>query len=420
VYYTLSSIESSIDNTFTRYVKNPVNHLFGREESVLEEEVYEEKMATSSVPAEKPLSAQHQLVKPGKERTIAYWLLAIAALVYIMISLGAYTRLVKLGHSVTGMHPIGWKGQFEAMKKHVDHYIRRKQSGYFQWTFLDEYLSTFIERTIGFLFLAPLGYFMIRGFIMPKLRNRLLGLIAMQTLQGLIGTWLLSYEHKTRTSIHDKSIVSTYRMFFHWNTTMFMFAILMWNGITLLRSPKHPITQENIRENKSLRSKMMFVFGVNVLNFITGVMVAGIDGSRRFNSFPLMDGQVIPSGYLSQGPIWKDIFENVATVQFNHRLIAYGSYILITGIWIMSRRRNVTVEAKRSLTALLIVANLQIIGGILVVLTKGHWISGFLHQSNAIWVMVASMFTVHVLSKINPSQLESNYEPREFQHSKTE
>jgi len=109
-------------------------------------------------------------------------------------------------------------------------------------------------------------------------------------------------------------------MFVHWNTTMIITGVLLWNTVTLLRSSREKNLRGNANEIKQFRRKVLINLLINIANFATGVIVAAIDGSRRFNTFPDMDGKLIPEGYLQEKPILRDFFENIATAQFHHRL----------------------------------------------------------------------------------------------------
>jgi len=137
---------------------------------------------------------------------------------------------------------------------------------------------------------------------------------------------------------------------------------------------------------------------VNIANFATGVIVAAIDGSRRFNTFPDMDGKLIPEGYLQEKPILRDFFENVATAQFHHRLLGYATYFGAVYVFLLSRKLNLPGFVKNVLLALFIVANLQFLDGILMLKTTGYWLVGIFHQSNAIWLLSLSLLALHSIS----------------------
>jgi len=342
---------------------------------------------------------QHELVRPGKEKTVGRWLMTVAVMVSIMICLGAYTRLLKMGHSITGMHAMGWKGHYDIFKGYVEHMLWRKHDTGFTLLFGHEYLSTILERVIGTFYLVPLFYFLFRGYIRPKLRNRLLALIAMQVLQGFIGSWLSNFETRHRPGgTHGKILMSPYRMALHWGTTMLMFGVVVWNSLTLLRSPKEKGLYGGYKDMASMGKKMRINLLINVANFMTGVVVASLDGARAFNTFPTMDGKIIPEGYLHEKFILRDIFENVATAQFHHRFFAFGTYFMALYLYLSSRKMNLTQNAKRGLLSLFIIANLQLVDGILVLYTKGYWLVGLAHQANAIWVLCSTLFTLHALT----------------------
>jgi len=61
----------------------------------------------------------------------------------------------------------------------------------FKSIFLVEYAHRTLGNIIGCMFGLPLVYFLGRGYLRPKLRNRCLGLFAFGGLQGLIGWWMV-------------------------------------------------------------------------------------------------------------------------------------------------------------------------------------------------------------------------------------
>ena len=65
---------------------------------------------------------------------------------------------------------------------------------------------------------------------------------------------------------------------------------------------------------------------------LSGAFVAGNDAGRAFNTWPMMGDEWVPSEILSIQPIWRNFFENTATVQFDHRMLAMAT---LGGIWIM-------------------------------------------------------------------------------------
>lgn len=135
---------------------------------------------------------------------------------------------------------------------------------------------------------------------------------------------------------------------------------------------------------------------------IAGAFVAGIDGGMAYNSFPLMGGRFVPGGYFAMDPWWRNVFENVAAVQFNHRWIGVFTGVLIAVAWIRGRRVPLTDWMRRWLTLLPVVALAQVALGIAtLLLAVPIWLAA-LHQAGAVVLLTVSLLWYHGLVRAAP------------------
>ena len=178
---------------------------------------------------------------------------------------------------------------------------------------------------LGYLFMIPFCAFWARGYLAPKMRNRLLGLLELGGLQGGIGWWMVKSGLKEKAEYQSRPRVSPYRLATHLGLATTLYAGLLWNSLALLIKPAEvsPNDHASIKYHRSLRIIGIVLVKCLILNILTGAFVAGIDAGRVYNTWPLMNDQVIPAGLTEKEPFWKNFFENVAMVQFNHRNMAY-------------------------------------------------------------------------------------------------
>lgn len=357
---------------------------------------------------------QHQFVKPGKEKIVGYWLLATAGAVFLTISLGGYTRLSRSGLSMVKWKPIGyrfprtpeqWEEEFENYKKYPEYQLVNKgiSVDYFKFIFLVEYSHRALGNIIGFLFTVPFGYFIARGYITPKLRNRCLALLALGGTQGLIGWWMVRSGLDKKPEYQSRPRVSTYRLFVHLNTAIVIYGTLLWNAMNLLRpAQEKAITLGTLDGMKSARGKMILILHFIAFNIMTGVTVAGIDAGKVFNTWPDMNGAIVPPGYLRKSPLWRNFFENTGTVQFNHRTFGYLTYLASFYLFILSRKMNMTSYARFSIMMFFILVNLQLASGITMLMHQVPLGEGVFHQANAVTVLSVALYTMHTLRKPNP------------------
>eukprot|EP01016_Furgasonia_blochmanni_P003591 TRINITY_DN1140_c0_g1_i3.p1 TRINITY_DN1140_c0_g1~~TRINITY_DN1140_c0_g1_i3.p1 ORF type:complete len:476 (+),score=60.82 TRINITY_DN1140_c0_g1_i3:64-1491(+) len=359
----------------------------------------------------------HDYVKPGKERVVGYWLLLTAGAVFFMIVLGGYTRLSKSGLSMTKWKPIGyryprnieqWEEEFENYKKYPEYQLANKGMTLEQFKpiFFVEFFHRLWGNIIGGLFTLPMVYFMGRGYIRPKLRNRLVGLLLLGGTQGLIGWWMVKSGMQAKPEYQSRPRVSTYRLFVHLNTAIFIYSVLFWQSLNLLRTgPERFLTGEIFKSSMSVRGKMIGILHLIALNILSGALVAGIDAGKVHNTWPDMNGAFIPPDYLSRTPLWRNFTENMGNVQFNHRYLGYFTYAFVMALFIKSRKMNLGSVTKRSIWAMTFFVNYQLILGITLLLRIVPVPEAVTHQGNALVCLSSALFVLHTCRKPNKQAL---------------
>jgi cytochrome c oxidase assembly protein subunit 15 len=130
------------------------------------------------------------------------------------------------------------------------------------------------------------------------------------------------------------------------------------------------------------------------LTSASGALVAGLRAGRVFNTFPLMAGRVVPPGYGQLSPWWRNLFENHAAVQFDHRVLAITTFAAAVATWITFRRSAPTPLARR-LDFVLAAALLQLGLGIATLLLAVPVSLGVAHQGGAALLLVAAILAWH-------------------------
>eukprot|EP00622_Pseudochattonella_farcimen_P004870 FR740374.1.p1 GENE.FR740374.1~~FR740374.1.p1 ORF type:complete len:268 (+),score=8.75 FR740374.1:66-806(+) len=138
--------------------------------------------------------------------------------------------------------------------------------------------------------------------------------------------------------------VSPYRLATHLCMVFTTYSLLVWTAMGVL----YPAAQakELMRsvpvtlaaKLPQLRLATQTTAGVVFLTAMSGAFVAGNDAGNAFNTWPDMDGQFIPEGVAEMSPLWRNAFENTATVQFDHRMLAYSSVGCVAGTYALARR----------------------------------------------------------------------------------
>lgn len=261
-------------------------------------------------------------------RAVRIWLLVVAGLILATVLVGGATRLTESGLSITEWRPVtgvlppfsqsGWEAEFERYKT-IPQYRARPGGmslGEFQSIYLWEWAHRLLGRVIGAAFLLPFLFFLWRGWIGPGLRARLWSIFGLGALQGAVGWWMVA------SGLVERVSVSQYRLAFHLTLACVIYALVVWTIAGLRGTPE--------RRGAARLSRGAFALMLLVLAQIyVGALVAGLDAGLVYNTWPTIDGGLVPSAkaLFALSPAWRNLFENELTVQFLHRSVAYALWI---------------------------------------------------------------------------------------------
>jgi cytochrome c oxidase assembly protein subunit 15 len=293
-------------------------------------------------------------------------------MVFATLVVGGVTRLTHSGLSIVEWQPLvgiipplnqaEWLAVFEKYKqtpefKLVNHGMSLAE---FKYIFFWEYIHRVLGRTIGLVFLLPYLYFLLRRKITGALAPRLLGIFVLGGLQGAMGWYMV------KSGLVDDPRVSQYRLTAHLSIAFLIFIAMMWVALDLISERGRAFA------DPALRRLQRFGFWLALLVFymvITGGFVAGIRAGKAYNTFPLMNGHLVPPEILMIDPWYLNFFSNMATVQFDHRLGAWALAFLVPWFWHRVRRSAAGARARLAANVTLGVAALQITLGIATLLT---------------------------------------------------
>lgn len=324
---------------------------------------------------------------------IRIWLYCICVLVFAMVVVGGATRLTDSGLSITEWKPIHgaipplndaeWQEEFTKYQQYPEYEIVNKGMSLseFKFIFWWEWAHRLLGRFIGIAFFVPLVWFWARGQVEPWLKPRLVGLFALGGLQGGIGWWMVA------SGLVNRVDVSQYRLAIHLTIACLIFSYALWlaRGLSEKRDPGIAASGQG--------SFALVLVALGLAQIFLGGLVAGLHAGLTYNTWPLMDGDIIPSGMLAIEPVWHNFFENITTVQFQHRLGAYVLFGLALWHLIDVRKRSVgTRHAKRAMGAFMAVASQAVLGIATLLLVVPFWFA-LAHQALA--VAVLGMLVVH-------------------------
>lgn len=349
-----------------------------------------------------PDGSGHVIADP--QRAVRWWLYGVAALVFALIVVGGATRLTNSGLSITEWRPImgiipplseaDWQDALEKYRQIPEYKLvnRGMSLDAFKFIFWWEWAHRFLARFVGFAFAIPLAYFVIRRRVPAALTWKLVGLFALGGLQGAIGWYMVSSE------LVDRIDVSHIRLALHLTVAFLIFALLLRAAWSLLPARSDALTAP---VPSGYRRGAQVLLGLIFLQVVLGALVAGLKAGLTHNTWPLMDGQIVPSGLWVMTPWYLNPFENVTAVQFNHRMVAY--LIVAVALWqaisIVRTPSGADLRASVVMLAGAIVA--QALLGIWTLLAHVPLTLGLAHQGVAAVVTGLAVWHVFVVSRGN-------------------
>jgi len=334
-------------------------------------------------------------------RRIAVWLFACCALVFAMVVVGGVTRLTHSGLSIVEWQPIvgtlpplsdaQWQETFAKYPltqayRQVNH---RKTPAEFKGIFWWEYFHRLLGRLIGVAFLVPLIWFAGRREIPAGYAPKLAAIFVLGGLQGAMGWYMV------QSGLVDDPRVSQFRLTAHLGIAFLIFAAMFWAGLSIL-DPQRPrlVTAAQRSARRWALTLPVVVFAM----VLTGGFVAGIRAGLAYNTFPLMNGHWVPPELFMLDPWWKNFFWNMATVQFDHRLLAWALAALVPVLWWKLRSApDLPARARSGGNLLLALLALQIALGIATLLLVVPVPLAAAHQGGAVLVYAAALNVAHAL-----------------------
>ncbi len=329
---------------------------------------------------------------------MATWLFIVIAMVFAMVVLGGVTRLTHSGLSMVEWRPVtGWlpplseaawmevfekyklSPEFQKVNKHME------LDG-FKSIFWFEFLHRLWGRIIGLAFFIPFVFFLIRGWVSRDMAPKLVLMFILGGLQGLMGWYMV------KSGLVDRPDVSQYRLTAHFSLALIIIGYIEWFALGLL-FPKREIAVGT----RPLKGFALFIGLWAFITALSGGFVAGLDAGFAFNTFPLMDGDLFPPDLYSLSPFYLNLFEDITSVQFNHRVLAETLFVLVAILWLKSRQAELAPRGRLAVNCLAAVVLIQVVLGISTLLLVIPLPLAAAHQAGAVVVFMTALWTAREL-----------------------
>ncbi len=341
-------------------------------------------------------------------KQIAIWLIVCSITIFTIVLLGGATRLTGSGLSIANIKlfrgvipPLSqteWKQAFDEYKGTPEYDKTYKYSGMdieaYKSIYWLEYFHRLVGRVLaGIIFFIPFLYFLIRYFfvrrvIAPSLVYKLILMFVLGGLQALLG-WVMVKSGMNREIAYIQGHevhVSPYRLTAHLGLAFLIYAYIVRVILSIWPSNKRSMADESIRR---LKSFSWLLTGLLFLLILSGGFVAGTQGGLVYQSFPLMNGFIIPPDYFLLEPWYRNLFESRAAVQLDHRVLAFLVFFMTLAFWILTTRKPLAGRIKVLTHSVFLTVILQVALGVITLLTfvDKDTMTIFLataHQANAL------------------------------------
>ena len=339
-------------------------------------------------------------------KQIILWLSACALTIYGMILLGGVTRLTGSGLSMVEWRPImgiipplntnDWEILFVKYQQFPEYKLINNGMSLneFKKIFMYEYLHRMLGRFIGIIFLLPFLFLGITRRIPKGLSPKLFAILVLGAAQGILGWYMV------QSGLTDDPRVSQYRLTAHLSNAIIIYSCIIWVTLDLGNRPE--------RQSTHLLLPSCLILVLIFFMIVSGGLMAGTRAGYAYPTFPLMGDSFIPAEVYSMQPKWLSIFEDIATIQFNHRILAYLTTLSIILFVIEALRSDMSDALKTSVKCIFVLITLQVTLGISTLLLHVPIPLAAAHQSVAVALLTASIFITHTLYRakvpLNPHQ----------------
>lgn len=343
------------------------------------------------------------VVLNSDHRQIALWLLTCAAVIFGMILLGGVTRLTNSGLSMVEWKPLvgiipplsqaDWQELFLKYQQYPEY--QKINMGMtldeFKPIFMYEYLHRVLGRLIGIIFIIPFVYFCVTKKLSPQLSIRLTIMLILGGCQGVLGWYMV------KSGLVDNPHVSQYRLTAHLGLAVLIYSFIVWTALDILNA--------NVNQFRNLALPSIMITGLIFVMILSGGLVAGTRAGYAYSTWPLMGDSFIPAGLYAMQPAWLSAFEDITTVQFNHRILAYIIVLFILGFVVKALNLKVSGKLRTAVISLLVLLVIQISLGVSTLIFHVPISVAATHQVGAVALLTAALFVCHSLNSKNPFKI---------------
>ncbi len=352
------------------------------------------------------------------DRAVRTWLLGVYAMIFAMVLVGGITRLTGSGLSMVEWRPLmgavpplsdaAWHEVFAKYQRSPQYKLVNTWMTLadFKQIFFWEYLHRLLGRLIGLVFALPFVVFVVRRQIRGRLAWRTGLAFILGGLQGLLGWYMV------QSGLVDRPEVSHLRLAAHLLLALLVASWIQWIWLDTRPVPEH---LEGAR-GRGLRAGAWLLLPLVTLQLVYGAFMAGTRAGFLCATFPKMFGSWVPWGFWNLDPAWHNFFDNPMAIHFIHRLLGLVVAAAVITYWFLARRRARTTAERRTAGWLLTAVLVQLLLGILTVITHVPTALATAHQAGGVLLLAALVAVLHATERAarvsRPAPTPSSPAPR--------
>jgi cytochrome c oxidase assembly protein subunit 15 len=323
------------------------------------------------------------------------WLFTFAFIVAFLVVFGGFVRLTRSGLSIVewnpisgSMPPIGqqaWQDEFTKYQK-TPEYIKVNSSmtlDEYKFIFYMEWLHRNIARFAGLIYAIPVFYFLFTKKI-PFKEFGIYFVMGLLFITQAIAGWVM-----VASGLVDRPSVSHFNLTIHLLLALSLLGLALWTGF----GHKYGFSALAKKAKWSTPSKLAVTFlGILLIQISYGGFTAGLKAGHVSDTWPLMFGKLIPPNLFSS---FINIFEAPQTIVFIHRWFAFVVLAAVVYLYTVVRKNNYQSDLFKGLQWFIAAVTLQIILGILTILSYVNIVVALMHQAGAIALFALTIYFIH-------------------------
>ena len=332
-------------------------------------------------------------INQNYQKSVMMWLISLTIMVFLIIIIGGLTRLTDSGLSMVDWQPLlgtipplnysQWLDVFNDYQLSPEFlYVNTNITlDEFKYIFWWEWFHRFLARLIGIVFIIPFIYFFFKKYFNFFFYKRFIIIFGLGLIQAVVGWWMV------KSGLVDDPYVSPYRLTFHLINAVIIYCLLLWTCIEYYHLKSMRLVYFRTKEFLILLS-VFFVF----ITILSGGFMAGSHAGQSFNTYPLMNGKIIPDDIYIHDLGILNLFENTITINFNHRWIATLTFIYTFSLFTYLIFNKFIKLSNHIILIVLVILSLQFLLGIMTLLSNVKIHYAIFHQTNSIALLSILLF----------------------------